>query len=176
MPKFNPLHSLRDIINIILDWIYPLFKRFMTKQVFRYAATGGANVGLDIILYAIVYKFILAGSVLDLGFVTLSAHIAAFVIVFPITFITGFAFAKYITFTESTLNGRKQLFRYLTTVIGSILLNYILLKLFVDILQFDAVLANILNKIIVICYSYFAQTYFSFRKEKKLTADVNSSN
>lgn len=161
------LRKIRDYIILFLDWLYPPFKRFMPRQVFRYAATGGANTLLDIILYAIVYAFILDGRMLNLGFVTISDHIAAFFIVFPFTFAVGFALAKWITFTGSDLKGRTQLVRYFTTVMGSILLNYVLLKLFVDLMHINAIVANILNKVIVIAYSYFAQTYFSFRTQKE---------
>lgn len=160
------LRKIQELIIAILDWLYPPFSRFMPRQIFRYAATGGANVALDIILYAIVYAFVLKGEDFDLGIVTLSNHVAAFFIVFPITFCVGFALAKYITFTSSNLKGRIQLFRYFSTVIGAILLNYALLKLFVDILHIYPVTANMINKFIVIAYSYFAQTYFSFGSTK----------
>ena len=168
-PHFRPmivLRKIRDLIIAILDWLYPPFSRLMTRQLFRYAATGGANVVLDIILYAIVYAFVLKGEVLDLGVVSLSNHVAAFFIVFPITFCVGFALAKYVTFTSSNLKGRIQLFRYFSTVIGAIILNYVLLKLFVDMLHIYPITANMMNKFIVIAYSYFAQTYFSFRSAK----------
>lgn len=160
------LRSFRDYIITFLDWLYPPFSRFMPRQVFRYAATGGLNTALDIILYAIVYAFVLNGRMLNLGFVSISDHIASFLIVFPITFVIGFGLAKYITFTNSQLQGRVQFLRYFATVMGSILLNYALLKLFVDIMSVNAIVANIINKVIVIAYSYFAQTYFSFRSEK----------
>ena len=160
------LRSVRDYIISFLDWLYPPFSRFMPRQIFRYAATGGANTVIDIILYAIVYAFVLDGRMLNLGFVMISDHIAAFLIVFPITFVIGFGLAKYITFTNSQLHGKTQLFRYFATVMGSILLNYALLKIFVDMMSVNAIVANIINKVIVIAYSYFAQTYFSFRSEK----------
>jgi len=162
------LIKIRDYIVRFLDWLYPPFERFMPRQMFRYAATGGANTLLDILLYAIVYAYILDGRMLHLGFVSISTHIAAFLIVFPITFAVGFALAKWVTFTNSHLRGRVQLIRYFATVIGSLLLNYALLKLFVDLLHINAIVANILNKAIVIAYSYFAQTYFSFSTRKEL--------
>ena len=154
---------VQKYIILILDWLYIPFERFIPRQMFRYAATGGANVVLDIILYAIVYAFILDGQMINLGFVTISDHIAAFIIVFPITFTVGFSFAKWITFTSSNLKGWTQLVRYFSTAMGSILLNYVLLKLFVEVVEMNAIVANILNKGIVIAYSYLAQTYFSFR-------------
>ncbi len=158
---------IQKYIILILDWFYIPFERFMPRQMFRYAATGGANTVLDIILYAIVYAFILNGKNINLGFITISDHIAAFLIVFPITFSVGFSLAKWITFTSSNLKGRTQLVRYFSTAVGSILLNYILLKLFVEVIEMNAIIANILNKGIVIAYSYLAQTYFSFRTKKQ---------
>ena len=50
--------------------------------------------------------------IVHLGFVAISPHIAAFLIVFPMTFTSGFLLAKYVTFTASELKGRIQLFRY----------------------------------------------------------------
>lgn len=160
------LQNIRDYIITFLDWLYTPFSRFMPRQIFRYAATGGANTLLDIVLYAFIYTFILNGRSINLGFATISDHIAAFFIVFPVTFLVGFCLAKYITFTNSQLQGKTQLFRYFATVMGSILLNYALLKLFVDVMSINAIVANIFNKVIVIAYSYFAQTYFSFKSEK----------
>ena len=100
---------------------------------------------------------------LDLGFVVISSHIAAFIIVFPITFSSGFLLAKYITFTQSELRGKIQLFRYGITVVGSILLNYLLLKLFVEAFDFFPTISKILTTIIVVLYSYYVQKYFSFK-------------
>ncbi len=160
------LRKIRDCIIAFLDWLYPPFSRFVPRQIFRYAATGGANTLLDIILYAIVYTFVLDGRMLDFGFVVISDHIAAFLMVFPITFAIGFCLAKYVTFTNSALSGKVQLIRYFSTVMGSLLLNYMLLKLFVEVLLINAVMANIMNKAIVIAYSYLAQTYFSFKSEQ----------
>ncbi len=118
---------------------------------------------LDVLLYFVTYNFILHKEMIDLGFYGISAHIGAFLIVFPITFFTGFLLAKYITFTQSNLDGRVQLFRYGLTVSGSILLNYIFLKIFVEIFEMYATLAKIVTTFLVVLYSYYAQKYFTFR-------------
>jgi hypothetical protein len=101
--------------------------------------------------------------IVELGFVAISAHIAAFLIVFPITFTSGFILAKYITFKTSELKGRIQLFRYGVTVSGSILLNYVFLKLFVEYLGWYATFSKGITTIIVVIYSYLSQRYFSFK-------------
>lgn len=158
--KLNIVQS--SIINF-LNWCHSPFKKILPAQTFRYAACGGGNMVLDVLLYFVTYNFILHKEMIDLGFYGISAHIGAFLIVFPITFFTGFLLAKYITFTQSNLDGRVQLFRYGLTVSGSILLNYIFLKIFVEIFEMYATLAKIVTTFLVVLYSYYAQKYFTFR-------------
>jgi len=158
----------------VVDWFYFPFLQFIPREVFRYAATGGANTLLDITLYFIVYQFILQGQIVELGFVAISGHIAAFLFVFPITFTTGFFLAKYVTFTASELKGRIQLFRYLLSVGGSILLNYVFLKLFVEYFGWYAPLSKVITTLLVIIYSYMAQRYFTFQTGKRQLAGRRS--
>ncbi len=152
----------QSIIGVI-EWFYPPFKRLMPPETFRYAATGGFNLLLDIFLYFIFYNFILDKKIVHLGFVAVSPYIAAFLFVFPITFTTGFLLAKYITFTGSPLRGRVQLFRYVLSVAGSILLNYLLLKFFVEYCSVWPTISKIITTIFVVAYSYLIQRYFTFK-------------
>lgn len=162
----NIASHIRDLINRIIDFFYPPFKRFLPIETFRYAVTGGGNMVLDILLYYIFFHFIVGAKNLDLGFVVISPHIAAFLLVFPITFTSGFLLAKYITFTQSVLQGKKQLIRYGLSVGGSIFLNYILLKLFVDEFNIFPTPSKILTTAVVIVYSYLIQKYFTFKTGK----------
>lgn len=154
---------IQRLILQILDWFYKFFKLYLPRQTFNYAACGGANTAFDIFLYFFTYNFILQKQIVHFGFVAISAHIAAFIFVFPITFITGFLLSKYITFTDSNLRGRVQLFRYGLTVLGSIILNYVLLKLFVEVAGFYPTFSKVLTTIVVIGYSYVCQKYFTFK-------------
>lgn len=163
------LIKLRILLDKIITWFYQPFKRFIPPETFRYAATGGLNTAFDIFLYFYFYNFILRKEVIELGFVAISPHIAAFIMVFPITFTTGFLLAKYITFTSSPIRGRVQLLRYGLTVAGAILLNYILLKLFVEYLFIWPTISKIITTVFVVAYSYFIQRYFTFK-----TANVNT--
>lgn len=153
----------RKIIITVADWFYKPFSSYIPQVTFRYGFTGGLNTVLDIFLYFVFYNYVFQKQNLDLYFVTLSPHIAAFAFVFPITFTTGFLLAKYVTFTQSQLRGRKQLFRYGLAVIGAIFLNYIFLKFFVEYCNIWATLSKILTTCLVIVYSYFMQRYFSFK-------------
>ena len=44
-------YALIRLIEKVILWFYPPFKKFMPEQTFKYAATGGANTALDIFLY-----------------------------------------------------------------------------------------------------------------------------
>ena len=153
---------IRNVIIRIIDWFYFPFLRFIPIEIFRYAATGGANTVFDIMLYFIFYRYILQMQIVHLGFVAISPHIAAFLMVFPITFTSGFVLAKYVTFTASELQGKVQLLRYGISVAGAILLNYIFLKFFVEFAGLYATLSKVFTTLIVVIYSYIVQRFFSF--------------
>lgn len=159
----NILDKTGEAIIRFIDLFYFRFLHFIPNEVFRYAVTGGANTALDIFLYFVFYRFVLDKQNLDLGFFVISPHIAAFLIVFPITFTTGFLLAKFVTFTASDLKGRIQLFRYGVTVAGAIFLNYVFLKLFVEVFEWFAIFSKLITTIIVVIYSYILQRYFSFK-------------
>jgi len=159
-------YALVQFINNFVLWFYPPFKKFMPEQTFKYAATGGANTILDIFLYYISYNFILKKEILNLGFYAISPHIAAFLMSFIITFPIGFCLAKFISFPGSYLRKRIQLLRYGLTVSGSILLNYLFLKLFVEVFGWYPTFSKIVTTVIAIVFSYTAQKYFTFKTEK----------
>ena len=154
----------RLVINI-LDYFYPLFQRFMPRQTFYYAACGGANTILDILVYFISYNFILDKEIVHLGIFAISPHIAAFLISFSFSFPVGFLLNRYIVFPGSSLKGRIQLFRYFLLVIVCIVLNYIFIKLFVEQFYIFPTVAKILTTVIVISFSYLTQKHFTFKVE-----------
>lgn len=157
------LHYCRILIIRIVDSFYFPFVRFVPIEIFRYGVTGGANTVFDIFLYFVFYRFVLDRQVVELGFVAISPHIAAFLIVFPITFSTGFILAKYVTFTASEVKGHVQLLRYGLTVLAAIFFNYVFLKFFVEYVGLYATLSKVLTTIIVVGFSYLSQRYFSFK-------------
>ena len=147
----------RRLTRIIDIFYLPPLRRLVPLQTFRYA--------VDLLLYFILYNFVLdKEGVVHLGdFVAVSSYNAAWMIVFPITFFTGFWLNRHIAFHGSPLRGRVQLFRYLMSVCGSILLNYLCMKLFVGVIGIYPTPSNALTKAISVAYSYLMQKYFSFR-------------
>lgn len=150
-------------ITIVIDFFYPPFRRFVSLQFFRYGASGAGNIVFDWMLYFSFYNFVLKHQMLDLGFVTLSSHIAALFFTFPVTLISGFLLQKYVTFTESELTGKTQLYRYSLVVAANLLLNYLGLKLLVDILGIYPTPSKMIVTVITTMFSYFSQKKFTFK-------------
>ena len=157
------LISARNIILAIIDFFHPPFARWIDQRTFRYLACGGSNTVLDILIYFLAYNFLLGKEPVHTPFITVSPHIAAFMVSFSISFPLGFALSKYVVFTESNLRGRVQLFRYALLVGMCILLNYSFLKLFVEWCQFYPTPSNALTTAIVAVFSYVSQRNFTFK-------------
>ena len=149
-----------------IDLFYPPFRKWMPEQTFRYAVCGGTNTVLGLLVYSICYKYILKKQNLELGFIAFKPHNAALFISFCINFIVGFLLMKFIVFVSSNLRGRIQLARYFAAFIFNLFLNYLLLKLFVEILHMDAVLSQVITTCIIVTFSYLSQKHFSFRVKK----------
>jgi putative flippase GtrA len=154
---------MRTALLNFIDFFYPIFRRVMPLQTFRYAACGGFNTTLDIVIFFICYNFIFQKQVVHLGSVAISPHIAAFIAAFIITFPVGFYFSRYVVFTESNLRGRTQLIRYFLLVLACIALNYMFLKLFVEQLHIYPTISKIITTIIVVAFSYLTQKHYTFR-------------
>ncbi len=150
-------------IHGVIDWFYPPFKKFMPIQTFRYAACGGGNTVLDICLFFISYNFILKKEMVHTPWLTVSPHIAAFLMSFIVTFPVGFFLSRYVVFEGSAVRKREQLPKYMIVVAGSILLNYFFLKIFVETFGMYATLAKIFTTVFVVAFSYFSQKHFTFK-------------
>lgn len=135
----------------------------MNLQTFRYAASGGGNTLLGLIIYTISYKYIFFEKEFHFGFYAFKGHIAALIASFFVTFPVGFFMSKYVVFSDSNMKGRIQLFRYFMICMFNLVLNYILLKLFVEKFNIYPVAAQVLTISIVIVFSYIAQRNFSFK-------------
>ena len=161
------MQALARFITKIIDFFYLPFHRFIPEQLFRYAACGGGNMVLDWVLYFLIYNY---GVGHDLQYFTLcgvelciTPHILTLCIVFPITLLTGFWLNKYVTFTQSSLRGWKQLWRYILIVCINLLVNYFGLKLCVELLGWYPTPSKMFITCITVAISFIGQKYFSFR-------------
>lgn len=154
-----------DLIIRAIDVFYlPFVERIMPRQMFRYAVCGGVNfLILDPLYYFLIYNFVVAHRFFDLGIVVLSPHIAAMLLVFPVTFFNGFWLNKHVAFRLSPLRTHTQLIRYGLSVAGSVLLTYAGLKFFVEVCGIWPTPAKIITTVLTTVYSFLAAKYFSFR-------------
>ena len=156
--------TLQSLITKVIDLFYiPAVRRFVPQQIFRYGACGAINMALDAVWYFLIYHFVVAKQFVDLGFVVISPHILSLIIVFPITFFTGFWLNRYVAFRATHISGYKQLARYLLTVLGAIAINYISMKLLVEHAHIWATPSKLLTTVISTVYSYLVGRYYTFR-------------
>lgn len=150
----------------LIDKLYikPL-EPIVSRDIFGYGLCGALNMVLDTLWYFIIYHFVIAERFIDLGVVVMSPHIATLFIVFPITFFTGFWLNRNVAFRVTEYKTRGQLIRYAISVIGSIVINYICMKLFVETFDFWPTPSKMLTTVISVIYSYLAARYFTFVKE-----------
>ncbi len=154
---------MRNNINQFLDLFYPIFKRFMPIETFRYAACGGINTMSGLFVWYCCYYFVFSRMVVNLVFYSFESYTLALLVSSTYSFSLGFLLNKYVVFTSSNLKGRIQLFRYFLSFAFNLLLNYFLLKLFVEKFAWDAFLSQLLTTVVVIAVSYFSQKHFTFK-------------
>ena len=147
----------------LIDFFYPPFRKFIPHQTFRYAACGGANQALNLLIYFISYNYIFKKQIWNLGFIAFEPHIAAFIVAFIATFPIGFILARYIVFSDSEVKGRKQASSYFIIAGICIVLNYVLLKLFVEVFGWYPTPSMLLNIVLVVSFSFFSQKKFAFK-------------
>lgn len=158
------LHEyIRSLILGAVDVFYPLFRKVMPLQTYRYAACGGVNTILDITLFFVSYNFLLFKQPVHLQFLTIAAHIAAFLISFMITFPIGFYLSRYVVFQQTTVGKRVQLTKYFTVVLACMVLNYGFLKLFVDVFHWYPTPSKLLTTVFVVAFSYLSQKNYTFK-------------
>ena len=168
------MNKLAHVITAVIDFFQRPFDRWVSKELFRYAACGGGNLVFDWLLYFLIYNFVIGHEIvnlkLDIGNWTLeqaiTPHIATLCIVFPITLLTGFWLQKYVTFTQSNLHGARQLVRYILVVLINLAVNYYGLKLCVETLGWYPTPSKMIITIVTVIISYFCQKYFTFQIKK----------
>ncbi|QBQ40404.1 GtrA family protein [Sphingobacterium psychroaquaticum] len=138
----------------------------LRDQRSKYLFWGSFNVLLSWALYFVSFHFITQKQNINvLGLVTISPHIFSLLFSFAITFFTGFFFNYFMVFHA---NGNhdlgKRLWRYFVSNMGSLVMNYLLLKVLVEILHFYPTPSQIICTAIITIYSFLMQKYFTFRR------------
>lgn len=122
---------------------------------------------LDTLWYFLLYHYVVCERFINLGVVVMSPHIASLCLVFPITFFTGFWLNRNVAFRVTHLRTQKQLFRYALSVVGSIVINYLCMKLFVELFNIWPTPSKMLTTVISVIYSFLVARYFTFVDDSK---------
>lgn len=146
---------------IDLFYVRPL-RAIFSQQVFRYLACGAMTAMLDAVWYYLILHYLVCERFIDLGFVVVSPHIASLVVVFPITFFTGFWLNRNVAFRTIEVETLPQILRYALSVVGSIALNYLCMKLFVEHLHIWATPSKMMTTAVCAVYSYLVGRYYTF--------------
>lgn len=138
---------------------------FIDYKKFKYALIGCMNVALGWLVYAISFHFILQrNNVVLFSFITISAHIFALIISFFFVTVSGFFLNYYFVFKPLNTNIPVQLVKYFISNSGSLILNYIFLKVFADLLHWWPFFSQVLASSLTVFYSYLMQNRFTFNK------------
>jgi putative flippase GtrA len=109
------------------------------------------------------YNYLFLKEPQHIGWITISPHIASFLSAFLVTFPIGFYLSRYVVFQETSVAKKVQLFRYFIVVLGCLILNYIFLKLFVEVFGWYATPSKLATTVFVVAFSYYMQKYFTFK-------------
>lgn len=155
-----------EIITRFVDFFYIKPLRFIPINTFRYAAVGGLNLGVNLLVYWMCFHFVLHKDDVDFGVVVISAHILAFFIAFVLTVFSGFWLTRNIAFASAERRGAEQLLKYSQVVTTNFLINYFGLKLLVNVLGFYPSLSYAGLQIVTVSFSYLMQRFYTFRKRR----------
>ncbi len=156
--------ALSALIIRLLDRLYikPL-RGLLSPTLFRYGVCGVANYFvLDTALYYALYHYIVPTPIVHIGSIAISSHIASLVILFPITLLNGFWLNRHVAFRAEKQPIKRQLVIYIATILGSLLLSYIIMKLLVDRAGLWATPAKILTSVATSVYSYLMARFITF--------------
>lgn len=146
-----------------VEWFYlPFIKRYVPIETFRYGVCGGANMVFDMVLYFLIFNYVIDKQNIELGVITVSSQIAAFLITFPITFISGFWLTKHISFQNKSSKTKTQTLKYFSVVCVNILTKYFGLKLLVDVWAIFPSISNAIMTLVTILISYMLQKKYTF--------------
>lgn len=168
MPKQGVVR-LRLIKFFVFSKFVPLPEKLyaiLRDQRSKYLFWGSFNVLLSWALYFVSFHFITQKQNINVfGWVTISPHIFSLLLSFGITFFTGFFFNYFMVFkAHGNQDLGKRLWRYFVSNMGSLVMNYVLLKVLVEMLHFYPTPSQIISTALITIYSFLMQKYFTFRQ------------
>ncbi len=163
---------IKNTIQWGLNLFYPLFKKFLSFQVYAYLAVGAANTIFNIVLFFVFYFLLISAEnfySLGINLSTLAVEIATF-FSFLISVLTGFWLSKNFAFTNSSNQKRektKQFGKYFLVSLQGQFSDYLITKGLVIFLHTEPRLAYCISTIIMLILNYSLQKHYTFKAKKE---------
>lgn len=155
---------MKKIINKILDLIYPMFGRFMTRSVFAYLSLGAANTALNILLFAWAYHFLFESESYEVSSFEIQSYTLSLLFAFILTVPSGYWLAKHFAFqSDVEQSSIASFFKYCLVVGQGLVSDYVIMKVLIVWLLAHPTIAKISSTVIVLTINYLLQKYFTFK-------------
>lgn len=155
------------LVNKSILFFYPLFRKFMTLQVFAYLFVGAANTFLNIAIFLVFNIFIITSPMMVSGLGSIQPYTINLLIAFMLTVPSGYFLAG--TFAFQSLEKRNHkigMMKYFLVVLQGLALDYLFMKAGIEFLGLNSNIAKIISTVIVLTINYLLQKYFTFREKK----------
>lgn len=154
---------IRKKIITFIDFFYPIFDFFFSKQIYRYAVCGSFTTLLDITCFYLFYNFIYQKQFITIMIWVIAPHTASFLSSFLVSFPIGFYLNRYIVFQNVEKRKREQILKYLLVIIFNLFINFVFLKIGIEYFNMNANISKICITIGLVIFSFFAQRKFTFK-------------
>lgn len=160
---------MKKVIQWVLDFIYPVFKKILPYQVYAYLAVGAINTVLNIVLFAIFFQFVLPKTGILAGGFLVASYTISLLMSFITTVPTGFWLAKNFAFNGDNQNRQRsgqQLFKYFLVVLQGLGTDYLIMKGLIILLGLYPTIAKIISTVLVLTSNYILQKHFTFKAKR----------
>lgn len=139
-----------------------LVKKLLKNHVIRFVFSAGIGFLVDVSVFYLFYHNFLVQHTYHIMFVTVRNYTLSFSISFFLGVLTNFLITRYFVFSESKLHPYKQFFRFVSVAIIGYFANLAVLKIFIQTLHMDPVVARPSAALSLFFLSYFIHKFFSF--------------
>lgn len=160
---------MKKVIQWVLDFIYPVFKKILPYQVYAYLAVGAINTVLNIVLFALFFQFVLPKTGILVGGFLVASYTISLLMSFITTVPTGFLLSKNFAFNGDNQNRQRsgqQLFKYFLVVLQGLGTDYLIMKGLIVLLGLYPTIAKIISTVLVLTSNYILQKHFTFKAKR----------
>lgn len=167
--------TFKSALNSLLFFFYRRLSlnKVLSFQVYSYLVIGVFNTLLNGLIFHLFYYYILLPLHAE-GYMPsfFQLHSVALLLAFCCSMPMAFWLTKTFTFQGSSLATKQQFFRYAYVLSQGLFFEYLIVRLFVEVLNIEATLSKFSASGIVAFGNFFLQKYFTF---KKSTTDRSAS-